>query len=169
MITRSSIAFEDFLGSSIAPQVMPPCHQTEWGIITLLNNFPWILAMILTFSWLRPSVCLMVVKKLSQEKERPNHLKGLFFIEHITCVWEGYEFLSTGKWPAGGKWGTSLKLIGAKLGQRRFVWIHQPLKWQLSGELCLRGEIDLSFWTSLGPHRIYTLKKQSLMETGRSY
>ena len=24
MITRSSIAFEDFLGSSIAPQVMPP-------------------------------------------------------------------------------------------------------------------------------------------------
>jgi len=25
MITRSSIAFEDFLGSSIAPQVMPPC------------------------------------------------------------------------------------------------------------------------------------------------
>ena len=27
MITRSSIAFVDFLGSSIAPQVMPPCHQ----------------------------------------------------------------------------------------------------------------------------------------------
>ena len=26
MITRSSIAFEDFLGSSIAPQVMPPCN-----------------------------------------------------------------------------------------------------------------------------------------------
>ena len=25
MITRSSIAFEDFLGSSLAPQVMPPC------------------------------------------------------------------------------------------------------------------------------------------------
>ena len=25
MITRLSIAFEDFLGSSIAPQVMPPC------------------------------------------------------------------------------------------------------------------------------------------------
>ena len=24
MITRSTIAFEDFLGSSIAPQVMPP-------------------------------------------------------------------------------------------------------------------------------------------------
>ena len=29
MITPSSIAFEDFLGSSIAPQVMPPCHQPE--------------------------------------------------------------------------------------------------------------------------------------------
>ena len=28
MITRSSIAFEDFLGSSIAPQVMPP-----WNIV----------------------------------------------------------------------------------------------------------------------------------------
>ena len=27
MITRSSIAFEDFLGSSIAPQVMPPCRR----------------------------------------------------------------------------------------------------------------------------------------------
>ena len=26
MITRPSIAFEDFLGSSIAPQVMPPCY-----------------------------------------------------------------------------------------------------------------------------------------------
>ena len=34
MITRSSIAFEDFLGSSIAPQVMPPCSSVstkkEW-------------------------------------------------------------------------------------------------------------------------------------------
>ena len=29
MITRSSIAFEDFLGSSIAPQVMPPWRQVE--------------------------------------------------------------------------------------------------------------------------------------------
>ena len=28
MIARSSIAFEDFLGSSIAPQVMPPCPAT---------------------------------------------------------------------------------------------------------------------------------------------
>ena len=28
MITRSSIAFEDFLGSSIAPQVMPPWQRT---------------------------------------------------------------------------------------------------------------------------------------------
>ena len=27
MITHSSIAFEDFLGSSIAPQVMPPCDE----------------------------------------------------------------------------------------------------------------------------------------------
>ena len=26
MIKRLSIAFEDFLGSLIAPQVMPPCH-----------------------------------------------------------------------------------------------------------------------------------------------
>ena len=26
MIMRLSIAFEDFLGSSIAPQVMPPCQ-----------------------------------------------------------------------------------------------------------------------------------------------
>ena len=29
MITRSSIAFEDFLGSSIAPQVMPPWVQQD--------------------------------------------------------------------------------------------------------------------------------------------
>ena len=28
MITHSSIAFEDFLGSSIAPQVMPPCPSS---------------------------------------------------------------------------------------------------------------------------------------------
>ena len=27
MITRSSIAYEDFLGSSIVSQVMPPCQQ----------------------------------------------------------------------------------------------------------------------------------------------
>merc|ERR1719333_327350 len=59
MITRSSIAFEDFLGSSIAPQVMPPCHsikvifealgfwslkhvcrvQTSDGIFALLEDF----------------------------------------------------------------------------------------------------------------------------------
>ena len=34
MITRSSIAFEDFLGSSIAPQVMPPWPtlQGSWGL-----------------------------------------------------------------------------------------------------------------------------------------
>ena len=30
MITRSSITFEDFLGSSIAPQVMPP-----WGVMKM--------------------------------------------------------------------------------------------------------------------------------------
>ena len=30
MITRSSIAFEDFLGSSIAPQVMPPWLQDHY-------------------------------------------------------------------------------------------------------------------------------------------
>ena len=29
MITRSSIAFEDFVGSSIAPQVMPPCYMAN--------------------------------------------------------------------------------------------------------------------------------------------
>ena len=29
MITRSSIAFEDFLGSSIVPQVMPPWFGGE--------------------------------------------------------------------------------------------------------------------------------------------
>ena len=29
MITRSWIAFEDFLGSSIAPQVMPPWFDTN--------------------------------------------------------------------------------------------------------------------------------------------
>ena len=29
MITRSSIAFEDFLGSSIAPQVMPPWYELK--------------------------------------------------------------------------------------------------------------------------------------------
>ena len=29
MITRLTIAFEDFLGSSIASQVMPPCTQLK--------------------------------------------------------------------------------------------------------------------------------------------
>ena len=33
MITRLSIAFEDFLGSSIAPQVMPPCYRVLQIII----------------------------------------------------------------------------------------------------------------------------------------
>ena len=32
MITRSSIAFEDFLGSSIAPQVMPPCQTPKMAL-----------------------------------------------------------------------------------------------------------------------------------------
>ena len=32
MITRSSIAFEDFLGSSIAPQVMPPCQTPKMAV-----------------------------------------------------------------------------------------------------------------------------------------
>ena len=35
MITRLSIAFEDFLGSSIAPQVMPPC---QGPLICLSDN-----------------------------------------------------------------------------------------------------------------------------------
>ena len=33
MITRSSIAFEDFLGSSIAPQVMPPWLRRQCCLI----------------------------------------------------------------------------------------------------------------------------------------
>ena len=42
MITRSSIAFEDFLGSSIAPQVMPPwsgyIFVTSKLVIPILSN-----------------------------------------------------------------------------------------------------------------------------------
>ena len=48
MITRLSIAFEDFLGSSIAPQVMLPCltnvtivgtsHKKKVKIVLALNN-----------------------------------------------------------------------------------------------------------------------------------
>ena len=39
MITRSSIAFEDFLGSSIAPQVMPPCLNVNVFImIDIFDN-----------------------------------------------------------------------------------------------------------------------------------
>ena len=46
MITRSSIAFEDFLGSSIAPQVMPPwlhphvCKSACLQLVLLLKGFP---------------------------------------------------------------------------------------------------------------------------------
>ena len=36
MITRSSIAFEDFLGSSIAPQVIPP-----WKVIMMVVKMYW--------------------------------------------------------------------------------------------------------------------------------
>ena len=32
IITRSSIAFEDLLASSIAPQVMPPCQYVLWNL-----------------------------------------------------------------------------------------------------------------------------------------
>ena len=35
MITRSSIAFEDFQGSSIAPQVMPP-----WPVDNTDDDYP---------------------------------------------------------------------------------------------------------------------------------
>ena len=35
MITRLSIAFEDFLGSSIAPQVMPPCSPVQVTYVPL--------------------------------------------------------------------------------------------------------------------------------------
>ena len=34
MITRLPIAFEDFLGSSIAPQVMPPCLQLKHVLLS---------------------------------------------------------------------------------------------------------------------------------------
>ena len=40
MITRSSIAFEDFLGSSIAPQVMPPCLTLELFQVVLEVECP---------------------------------------------------------------------------------------------------------------------------------
>ena len=38
MTTRSSIAFEDFLGSSIAPQVMPPCQEMKLIHFFVANN-----------------------------------------------------------------------------------------------------------------------------------
>ena len=37
MITRSSITFEDFLGSSIAPQVMPLCQTPTSRIAPLVS------------------------------------------------------------------------------------------------------------------------------------
>jgi len=40
MITRSSIAFEDFLGSSIVPQVMPPCSRlTKLQVLRLYQLY----------------------------------------------------------------------------------------------------------------------------------
>ena len=41
MITRSSIAFEDFLGSSIAPQVMPPCVWLGGSDANAEGNWSW--------------------------------------------------------------------------------------------------------------------------------
>ena len=38
MITRSSIAFEDFVGSSIAPQVMPPCSIVIMALVSVLSD-----------------------------------------------------------------------------------------------------------------------------------
>merc|ERR1712014_325914 len=61
MITRSSIAFEDFLGSSIAPQVMPP-----WLDILLIFHFDNNLHKRLTLE--RHQALFMRVLKLSQSR-----------------------------------------------------------------------------------------------------
>ena len=47
MITRSSIAFEDFLGSSIAPQVMPPWSHVikVMQVIQMRHGMKVVLAM----------------------------------------------------------------------------------------------------------------------------
>ena len=49
MITRSSIAFEDFLGSSIAPQVMPPWMvpiACKLSVLALLVHFDQLLVLV---------------------------------------------------------------------------------------------------------------------------
>ena len=75
MITRSSIAFEDFLGSSIAPQVMPPCCNTSNKII-----FPSCRTVALS-----SASGMLQIQRLSQELPICGNIP--FFVNLCSSLW----------------------------------------------------------------------------------
>ena len=94
MITRSSIAFEDFLGSSIAPQVMPPCFgpasstvkrlvERAGGASTILYNSTDACSQAEVEEWLR--------RRRSGEKEEER--KCLVTDRGVTRGWEASHVL----------------------------------------------------------------------------
>ena len=76
MITRSSIAFEDFLGSSIAPQVMPPWAMQAyllpcWWVVWWL----WRAGCISQDTYLLYCVIVIVNKEYQPGYVRHKHVK----------------------------------------------------------------------------------------------
>ena len=78
MITRSSIAFEDFVGSSIAPQVMPPwraqkCNNLELAMPSSFTIFAFMFTIslqILTFQYSgQHTVSILVYRMVSSDNE----------------------------------------------------------------------------------------------------
>ena len=76
MITRSSIVFEDFLSSSIAPQVMPPCLGV-FGHVSLKK--PWVSSDPMSQEYLMGFNIAFVPKltvKISQESHGKEYKKA---------------------------------------------------------------------------------------------
>ena len=72
MITRLSIAFEDFLGSSIAPQVMPPWSEEKGKPVSLI------------FSTFKAFYCIVLYQRLKTLKRERTTWVTLIF--HLRCI-----------------------------------------------------------------------------------
>ena len=104
MIKRLSIASEDFLSSSIAPQVMPPWLMVTLNLINLPgNNLSWkcwLTRASTSLNWPITSFSLGISWKLcstsSMKKRKSTCGHELFFLQHIGRQghWKRFQFHS---------------------------------------------------------------------------
>ena len=90
MITRSSIAFEDFLGSSIAPQVMPPCPLEVGFLLCAWRDSAPVLFSSLKSDQLGISLLKFLLSQAGwlelKSKSKRCGMKGSHFV--CGCLWE---------------------------------------------------------------------------------